>query len=189
MPLNMTASSVPTRFGALFAKNGRDMSENTRLFDRLEEPEATTNGRTIAAETEPTVHGTVQPEDTARASRRRYTRDDKLRILRLADECKERGQLGALLRREGIYHSTLRDFEKQRAQGRLEPRSTAARNQANTAAAQDKRRIAQLEAQTRQLEHRLQQAHIVIEIQKKVSQLIGIVLPEPPEENNAGPSS
>jgi len=159
------------------------------LFDRSEEPEATRNGRPIAAEAGANGNPAVQSEDTARASRRRYTRDDKLRILRLADECKERGQLGALLRREGIYHSTLRDFEKQRAQGRLEPRSTAARNQANTAAAQDKRRIAQPEAQTRQLEHRLQQAHIVIEIQKKVSQLIGIVLPEPPEENNAGPSS
>jgi transposase-like protein len=185
----MTASSAPTRFGALFAKNGGNLSENTRLFDRLEEPEATTNGRTITAEPQPTGHGAGQPQDTARASRRRYTRDDKLRILRLADECKERGQLGALLRREGIYHSTLRDFENQRAQGRLEPRSTAARNQANAAATADKRRIAQLEALTRQLEHKLQQAHLVIEIQKKVSQLMGIVLPEPPEQNNAGPSS
>jgi len=183
----MTASSVPTRFGALFAKNGRNLSENTRLIDRLEEPEATTTGRSIAAEA--TGHAAGQPQDTARATRRRYTRDDKLRILRLADECKERGQLGALLRREGIYHSTLRDFEKQRAQGRLEPRSAAARNETNTVAAADKRRIAQLEALTRQLDHKLQQAHLVIEIQKKVSQLMDIVLPESPEENNAGPSS
>ena len=169
---DMTASSVPTCLGALFAKNGHAPSQNTRLADRLEEPEATTNARPIAA---------AQPGGLARPVRRRYTRDEKLRILRLADECKEHGQIGALLRREGIYHSTLRDFQQQRAQGRLEPGSAAARNQASAVAAADKRRIAQLEAQNRRLERKLQQAEIVMEIQKKVSQLMGITLPELPE--------
>lgn len=184
MPQNMNASSVPTRLGALFTKNGHCARQNSRLTDRLEEPEATTTGRSIAA----APAAADLPADVARPVRRRYSRDEKLRILRLADECKERGQIGALLRREGIYHSTLRDFEKQRAAGHLETCSGAARNQAGAAASEDKRRIAQLEAQNRRLERKLQQAELVVEIQKKVSQLMGITLPEPPEQDSDAPT-
>src|SRR5690242_5644720 len=53
--------------------------------------------------------------------RRRYSKAEKLRILRLVDACTQRGQVAAILRREGIYYSTLQDFRKQQQQGRLEP--------------------------------------------------------------------
>jgi len=54
----------------------------------------------------------------AKPVRRRYSREEKLRILRLADTCTERGQVAAILCREGIYSSTLNDFRKQQ-QGAL----------------------------------------------------------------------
>jgi transposase len=62
-----------------------------------------------------------QERSSSKPVRHRYTRQEKVRILRLVDACKERGQVAALLRREGIYYSTLQDFRKQQQQGRLEP--------------------------------------------------------------------
>jgi hypothetical protein len=82
----------------------------------------------------------------------------------------------------------LQDFQHQRASGRLEPRANAAKQAEGTAAAEDKKRIARLEARNRQLEHKLQQAELVIDIQKKVSLLLGVVLPAPPDESNGEPS-
>src|SRR5205823_6904606 len=124
-----------------------------------EEPEATTSEQTIRA----TVGGAhaaseplVEPTEITRAARRRYTKEDKLRILRLVDAASERGQVGAILRREGIYYSTLRDFQKQRANGRLEPGGQKDREAARAELTADKARIAELEAQNRQLKRQLQ---------------------------------
>ena len=63
----------------------------------------------------------------AKPVRRRYSREEKLRILRLVDTCAERGQVAAILRREGIYYSTLNDFRKQQQQGRLENKTERAK--------------------------------------------------------------
>ena len=181
MSVNMSATSVPSRLGNLFNRNGASHSPTHGLSARLEEPEATTSERTIGARTgasQATARQVVEPNQITKASRRRYTKDEKLRILRLADACEERGQLGALLRREGIYHTTLRDFQKQRANGRLEPGGQQVKRAATIEHNQDKARIAQLEAQNRQLARRLQQAEIVIDVQKKLSQLLGIDLPQ-----------
>ena len=71
-------------------------------------------------------------------------------------------QIGSLLRREGIYYSTLQDFQHQRASGRLEPRANAAKQAEQTAAAEHKKQIARLEARNRQLEHKLQQAELCL---------------------------
>ena len=182
MSINMAATSVVSSLGSLFRKNGTDPTHNIGLPARSEEPEATTSEQAISAaanggapsQTKPLV----QPGQSAKATRRRYTREEKLCILRLVDACKERGQVGALLRREGIYYSTLRDFQEQRAKGRLEPGYEREKQAAITEQAADKARIAQLEAQNRRLQHQLQQAEIVIDIQKKLSQLLGVSLPQ-----------
>ena len=179
MSINMSATSVPSRLGSLFNRNGNSHSHTHGLSARLEEPEATISERTIGARPGASAAGSeqvVEPTDIKRAARRRYSREDKLRILRLVEACKERGQVGAILRREGLYYSTLRDFQKQRANGRLEPGGQKDIEAVRAELTADKARIAELEAQNRQLKRQLQQAEIVIDVQKKLSQLLGISL-------------
>lgn len=185
MSINMSATTVPSRLASLFQKNGAGQSSPNGLTARLEELEATTSERSSAAcggATTPGPEPALEPHQTAKACRRRYSKAEKLRILRLADACKERGQLGALLRREGIYPSTLRDFQQQRANGHLEPNSEREQQAARAEAKQDKQRIAELEAHNRQLQHRLEQAELSIDVPKKLSQLLGISLPQTPQE-------
>jgi transposase len=181
MSINMSATTVPSRLASLFQRNSTDTSHNHGLPARLEEPEATTSELAIAAASGGTPNAdaerVVEPHQSAKATRRRYSKAEKLRILRLADACKERGQLGALLRREGIYSSTLRDFQQQRAHGQLEAGYEREKQAARIEADQDKKRIAQLQAQNRQLQRRLEQAQLIIDVPKKLSQLLGICLP------------
>jgi len=190
MSIHMSAANVPSRLASLFQRNGTDHTNNPGLSARLEEPEATTSERTIGdargGASQTGLEPPVEPDPIQKACRRRYTKVEKLRILRLADACKERGQLGALLRREGIYHSTLRDFEKQRENGRLEAGCERDKQTVRMEADQDKKRIAELEAQNRQLQHKLEQAEIIIDVQKKLSQLLGITLPQTEPRSQEG---
>src|SRR5579871_265 len=148
MSVNMSATTVPSRLASLFQKNGTDLPSNQGLSARLEEPEATTSERTIRAALGGAAQAArrplVAPNQSTKARRRRYSRDEKLRILRLADACHARGQLGALLRREGIYYSTLRDFQQQRANGRLEAGYRKDQQAARDHANEDKKHIAAL---------------------------------------------
>ena len=74
------------------------------------------------------AHLSPKPHLTqAKPVRRRCSREEKLRILRLVDTCTERGQVAAILRREGIY-STLNDFRKQQQQGRLATKTERAKH-------------------------------------------------------------
>ena len=112
--------------------------------------------------------------------RRRYSREDKLRILRLVDACKQRGQVAAILRREGIYSSTLNDFRKQQQEGRLEPGASRSKPHKPD----DPNEIARLRRENARLQRKLQQAQLIIDVQKKVSQLLGITfqtLPSDPD--------
>ena len=110
--------------------------------------------------------------------RRRYTREDKLRILRLVDACKERGQVAAILRREGIYSSTLNDFRKQQHQGRLEPGTSRSKLHKPD----DPNEITRLRRENARLQRKLEQAELIIDVQKKVSQLLGITLQTLPSD-------
>ena len=176
MSINMSATTVSSRLASLFHSNGNDPVNNPGLSARLEEPEATTSERAIGG-TATGQKPVVEPDQIAKASRRRYSREEKLRILRLAEACKERGQLGALLRREGIYFSTLRQFQQQRDCGRLEPGYERDRQATRAELVADKKRIAELETQNRQLMRKLEQAELIIDVQKKLSQLLGVTLP------------
>jgi len=104
--------------------------------------------------------------------RRRYTREEKLRILRLVDSCTQRGQVAAILRREGIYYSTLNDFRKQQHEGRLEPGNRPSKQQKRD----DQNELARLRRENARLQRKLEQAELIIDVQKKVSQLLGITL-------------
>jgi len=113
------------------------------------------------------------PEVIPRAQRRRFTAEYKLRILREADACKEPGEVGALLRREGLYSSHLVLWRRQReqaaqAQLRLRKRGPKAKV--------EDPRVKQLEREKAQVERRLKHAETIIEIQKKIGALLGIPL-------------
>ena len=115
-------------------------------------------------------------EVVAKASRRRFTVDYKLKILDQADACQQPGELGALLRREGLYSSSLALWRHQRQQGiltGLTPRTRGRKpNQQSQLVADNE----QLKRQNQKLSKRLQQAEIIIEFQKKLAEALGIPL-------------
>ena len=93
------------------------------------------------------------PQVPERASRRRFTAAYKLRILKEADACPQPGELGALLRREGLYSSTLANFRKLRDAGQLGEKNTAQahkqRKDKEAARQRDARRMARSKPKTR----------------------------------------
>jgi transposase len=113
------------------------------------------------------------PEVVPVAMRRRFSAQEKLRILEEADQCSELGEIGALLRREGIYSSYLSRWRRARERGQLQALSSKARGPkpANDKALVEE--VAQLQQEKERLQGRLAQAEAIIEIQKKLSQLLG----------------
>lgn len=116
------------------------------------------------------------PEVCEKATRRRFTARYKLKILNLADRCTESGSLGALLRREGIYYSNLRTWRRQRDEGMLtglEPKKRG-RKAARRNPLQDE--VERLHKENDSLIKRLRQAEIIIDVQKKTSEMLGIAM-------------
>ena len=117
-----------------------------------------------------------ETEVTAKARRRRFTAAEKLRILREADGCTKPGELGALLRRESLYSSHLASWRAARKNGELAGLTPRARGpKAKPVDARDKK-LAELERENRRLQARLDRAEGLIELQKKVAQLLGTPL-------------
>jgi transposase len=107
---------------------------------------------------------------------------EKRRIVAQADACDKPGELGALLRREGIYSSMLTTWRKQvRAQGGAysEPR----RGRKADPARPEKLKIQKLEREKARLERELTQARLIIDVQKKVASLLGIPLAGPSKDD------
>ena len=122
------------------------------------------------------------PEVPERPQRRRFTAEYKLRILKEDDACTEPGQIGALLRREGLYSSHLVDWRRQRDAGALE--ALGKRRGRPRPDPKDKE-IARLRTDNVRLRRRLEQAEKVIEVQGKVSELLGISLDPASEEHES----
>ena len=120
------------------------------------------------------------PEVAAKAQRRRFSPEYKLRIIEEADACREAGEIGALLRREGLYTSHLSIWREQRRAGALtvmaQPRGRKAKQSPL------EKRLAQVERENTRLREELRQAHVIIAVQKKLSGLLGIALPEASED-------
>lgn len=136
---------------------------------------ARNNGHAPAASEIAPAPTRPDPQVTQRATRRRFTAADKRRILAQAEACDQPGQLGALLRREGIYSSTLASFRKQRDAGKLgkDPRQVHQQRRDKEAARQrDARKIAHLQAENQKLK-------ILIELQKKVAELMSLAQENP----------
>ena len=112
------------------------------------------------------------PEVVERARRRQFSASYKLRILEEADQCSVPGQLGQLLRREGLYSSHLAEWRRHRAQGTLA--ALGPRRRGQTTAAIDPAEFARLRHENERLARQLAAAETIIEIQKKVSTLLGL---------------
>jgi transposase-like protein len=118
----------------------------------------------------------AETEVVAKVARRRFTAAEKLRVLREAERCTKPGELSALLRREGLYSSHLSAWRLARRNGELAGLTPRQRGpKAKPVDPRDKK-IAELERETRRLQARLERAEGLIEVQKKVSQLLGIPL-------------
>jgi len=117
--------------------------------------------------------GAVDPEVSAKAQRRRFPAEYRLRILKEAESCKKPGELGALLRREGLYSSHLITWRQQRERGALAGMRATKRG---PKARPVDPRVKQLEAENRRLQRKLQRAETIITLQKKVAEILGIPL-------------
>ena len=113
------------------------------------------------------------PELVERAKRRRFTAEYKLRVLCEADACSQPGEVGALLRREGLYSSILSEWRKQREAGSLE---ALARPRGRKAAHPLEAENATLRRRAERAEAELEKARKVIEVQGNVSALLGQLL-------------
>ena len=126
---------------------------------------------------------TSEVEVTAKPTRRRYTAEYKHKILREAETCTRSGELGALLRREGLYFSNLTVWRKQRERRELEGLSQKKRGllpkEKNPLAA----KVATLERENRRLKSRAERAEGLVELQKKVSEILGIELKHDEEKD------
>jgi transposase-like protein len=125
-------------------------------------------------------------EVVAKPKRRRFTAAEKQRLLREVDACQGSGEIGALLRREGLYASYLTTWRRQREQGELDGLSPQKRGPKPDPQAIE---LARLRRENERLQERLRQAELIIDVHtcpggrcqgKKVAQMLGLAV----EENN-----
>lgn len=117
------------------------------------------------------------PEVLAAPQRRKFTAQYKLRILEEAEAC-DHGEVAALLRREGLYSSHLASWRRLRREGAL---SNLSKPRGPTSASRDPvtKENEKLRRENARLRQRLQQAEVILEIQKKASEILGIPLNHP----------
>jgi len=113
------------------------------------------------------------PEVPATVQRRQFTAGYRRRILKEVDACKKHGELGALLRREGLYSSHVANWRRQREHGELV--TGRARKRGPVATPVDPR-VKSLEVENRRLQRKLARAETIITLQKKVAEILGIPL-------------
>jgi len=113
------------------------------------------------------------------ATRRRFSAKYKREILREADRCTKTGELGALLRREGLYSSHLTTWRAQRERGELQGLAPKRRGPKPAPKNPLAGRMHELERENAKLRKRAERAEALVEIQKKLSELWGVTLPTP----------
>ena len=120
----------------------------------------------------PAARATPDPEVRALAKRRKFDAAYKLAVLSEADRLTEPGAIGAMLRREALYSSQLTGWRREREAGALEALGRRRGRKARTTPEQ--KRVAALEARNARLERELEQARLIIEVQKKLCMLLGL---------------
>lgn len=121
------------------------------------------------------------PEVVERPAKRTFTTEYKQRILRETDRCKP-GEIGALLRREGLYRSHVHKWREQWGKAEQEALAPKKRGRKAKEPTPESKRIADLERENARLQRRLKRAEAVIDLQKKISEILGI--PLSPTEND-----
>jgi hypothetical protein len=121
-------------------------------------------------------------EVVAKARRRQFTAVYKRKILKEIDACRQPGEVGAILRREGLYSSHLASWRAARRRGELGGLTNKKRGPKPRPKDPRDRQLAEQEREIRRLQRRLARAETMLEIQKKVSDLMGIPLPESDEK-------
>ncbi len=127
---------------------------------------------------DPAAPADADVEVVGRAKRRHASTSEKRRILAAADRCTQPGELGAMLRREGVYSSSLSTWRRQRDAAEtaaLAPQKRGPKVDPNRVETQQ---IAQLTREVERLKRRLDNAMLVIEVQKKLASLMGFTLDE-----------
>jgi transposase-like protein len=123
----------------------------------------------------------MKSDDTevpAKARRRRFSAEYKQKILREAEQCRQPGEIGALLRREGLYSSHLANWRAARASGEragLEAKRRGTKPRVRDGQAE---RVAELERDVTRWQRRAERAEFLVELQKKVAAILGIELDE-----------
>jgi len=135
--------------------------------------EAGNNGATSLREVEVAV----------KAERRRFTAEYKQKILREADNCRHSGEIGALLRREGLYWSNLTHWRRQRESGELAGLTAKRRGPQRREKNPLAERVRELERDNTRLKRRAERAEGLVELQKKVSEILGIELQKSAEQD------
>lgn len=136
------------------------------------QPKAAMEAAKSAAPAEPRE---ADSEVVPRARRRHFTNADKRRILQAADRCTVPGEIGALMRREGVYSSSLSTWRRQREAADLAALAPQQRGPRADPGRADALQIAQLTRDNDKLQSRLDKALLVIEVQKKVGALLALL--------------
>jgi transposase len=118
--------------------------------------------------------GPPDPEVPEKIPRRRFTAAYKLRVLKEADQCTQPGEMGALLRREGLYSSHISTWRRQRKNGILQSLTPKKRGRKKKPIDPAAVRITKLEKENLRLKQQLRRAEIIIDAQKKISEILDI---------------
>jgi transposase len=116
------------------------------------------------------------PEVVAKPKRRRFTAEYRLRIVKEADRCTQPGDVGRLLRREGLYSSHLTKWREAHRNGALHGLRSKKRGVKPKATNPLEPKVRELEAKVARLEKDLHTAHTILDVQKKVAGLLGFSL-------------
>lgn len=124
---------------------------------------------------------------SAKARRRRFTAEYKRRILEEVDACSKKGELGALLRREGLYSSHVASWRTVRLQHGLKGLTPKKRGpKERPPVGPEAKRVLELEREVRRLTVRAERAEAIVAVQKKVAELLGIPLAKSDEDEESG---
>ena len=134
---------------------------------------------TSHADSKPATPAIPYPEVVVKPKRRQFTAEYKRRILQEAEACMQPGEVGALLRREGLYSSHLTTWRHQRQRGKLQGLAPAKRGRKSDPQAAE---IARLQREKARLQAQVDRAELIIDVQKKLSQLLG--RPAAPSDDN-----
>jgi transposase len=145
------------------------------------EPECSGDPKVVAKINSPPP----DPEVFEKATRRRFSAKYKLRILAEIDACTKKGQTGAILRREGLYSSNVTKWREQRACGTLAALAPKKRGRKAHPVNPMAKRLAEVERENERLKKKLRKAETIIDFQKKLSEMLGILPSDPLSDENS----